>query len=129
MTNFVLLFTGGGMPEDEAEQAKVLQAWMAWYEKLGSAVVDPGNPFTPMAKSIAPDGTVSHNGQELPNVGRWRSYIGLRNIPSDVSIMTPKTAPRNWGCFFNRYGNSSDTGQCADSSLRNRRDRTLSAIT
>jgi hypothetical protein len=30
----------------------------AWYEKLGSAVVDGGNPFTPTAKSIASDGTV-----------------------------------------------------------------------
>ena len=52
MANFVLLYTGGGMPEDEAEQAKVMQAWMAWYEKLGSAVVDQGNPFSPLAKSM-----------------------------------------------------------------------------
>ena len=32
MANFVLLYSGGGMPEDEAEQAKVMQSWMAWYE-------------------------------------------------------------------------------------------------
>jgi hypothetical protein len=59
MANFVLLYSGGGMPETEAEQAAVLQAWMAWYGKLGSAVVDGGNPFTPMAKSIASNGAVS----------------------------------------------------------------------
>lgn len=45
MTNFVLLYTGGGMPESEEEQAKVMAAWGAWYEKMGAAVVDGGNPF------------------------------------------------------------------------------------
>jgi len=53
MANFVLLYTGGGMPETEAEQAAALQAWGAWYGQLGSDVVDGGNPFTSQAKSIA----------------------------------------------------------------------------
>jgi hypothetical protein len=59
MANFVLLYSGGSMPATEAEQAAVLQAWGVWYDRLGSAVVDGGNPFTPLAKSIASDGTVS----------------------------------------------------------------------
>jgi hypothetical protein len=59
MTQYVLLYFGGGMPETEAEQAKVMQAWGDWYTTLGSAVVDTGNPFNPVAKSIASDGTVS----------------------------------------------------------------------
>jgi hypothetical protein len=59
MANFVLLYSGGSMPESEAEQAAAMQAWGAWYGGLGSAVVDGGNPFTPVAKSIASDGTVS----------------------------------------------------------------------
>ncbi|HEY3228714.1 MAG TPA: hypothetical protein VGJ87_05790 [Roseiflexaceae bacterium] len=58
MPNFVLLYNGGSMPASEAEQAAVLQAWGAWYERLGSAVVDGGNPFTPVAQSIASDGSV-----------------------------------------------------------------------
>ena len=45
MTNFVLVYTGGGMPEGEAEQAAVLAGWNAWYERLGEAIVDGGNPF------------------------------------------------------------------------------------
>ena len=59
MASFVLLYSGGSMPESEAEQAAVMQAWVAWFGGLGSALVDGGNPFTPMAKSIASDGTVS----------------------------------------------------------------------
>ena len=59
MANFVLLYSGGSMPESAAERAAVMQVWEAWFGRLGSAVVDGGNPFTPMAKSIASDGTVS----------------------------------------------------------------------
>ncbi len=59
MTKFVLIYSGGGMPETEEEQAAVLQAWNEWYGKLGSAVVDAGNPFAPMAKSVAGDGSIS----------------------------------------------------------------------
>jgi len=59
MAKYVLLYHGGKMPETEAEQAAVMEAWGAWYGQLGSAVADPGNPFTPMAKSVAANGSVS----------------------------------------------------------------------
>jgi len=59
MANFVLLYTGGGTPQTEAEQAKVVKAWTDWFTKLGTAVVDPGNPTLPVAKRIASDGKVT----------------------------------------------------------------------
>lgn len=59
MAKFVLLYIGGGMPETEAETAEVMKAWEAWYIQLGKAVVDPGNPFTPQAKSVTSDGNIS----------------------------------------------------------------------
>jgi|SRR5579859_4006642 len=59
MANFVLLYTGGGMPATEAEQAASMQAWGAWLGGLGSALVDGGNPFTPVAKTISAKGEVS----------------------------------------------------------------------
>jgi len=59
MAKYVLLYHGGKMPETEAEQAAVMEAWGAWYGQLGSAVADPGNPFTPMAKSVAANGSLS----------------------------------------------------------------------
>jgi hypothetical protein len=61
MTNYVLLYKGGGMPETEEEQQRVMAAWGAWYGQLGQALVDGGNPFGP-SKTIAADGTVSDGG-------------------------------------------------------------------
>jgi len=69
VTKYVLLYIGGGMPETEAETAEVMKAWEAWYAGLGSAVVDPGYPFTPVAKSIASDGTVSDGPAESMATG------------------------------------------------------------
>ena len=57
MTNYVLIYNGGGMPETEAEQAAVMQAWGAWMEGLGSSLVDGGNPFG-SAKHINSDTSV-----------------------------------------------------------------------
>jgi len=58
MAKYVLVFVGGGMPETEEETAAVMKAWGDWYTSLGEAVVDPGNPFSPQAKSIAYDGSL-----------------------------------------------------------------------
>jgi hypothetical protein len=30
MARFGLIYSGGGMPEGEAEQKRVMDAWMAW---------------------------------------------------------------------------------------------------
>src|SRR3982074_41235 len=51
MSNFVLVYTGGSRPASEAEGKKVMEAWGAWFGKLGDKVVDPGNPFAPNAKN------------------------------------------------------------------------------
>ena len=60
MAKFVLIYHGGGMPENPADVEKVMQAWGAWYAQLGAAVVDPGNPASNTRK-IAPDGSVSED--------------------------------------------------------------------
>ena len=59
MANFVLLYSGGGgMAETESERAAIMQAWGAWFGKLGPALVDGGNPFAAGAKTVASDGSV-----------------------------------------------------------------------
>ncbi len=58
MADYLLLYSGGSMPESEAEQAAVMKAWDDWMHNLGGALKDGGNPFTPAAKSISSDGAV-----------------------------------------------------------------------
>jgi hypothetical protein len=62
MGDYVLLYSGGSMPETEEEQAKVMQAWTSWFENLGAALKDGGNPFSGQAKSISTDGSISEGG-------------------------------------------------------------------
>jgi len=89
MANFVLLYSGGSMPETEAEQAAALQAWGTWYAGLGSALVDAGNPFTPMAKSIASDGTVKDGAIGTPASG----YTIISADSLDAAVGMAKGCP------------------------------------
>ena len=57
MGNYLLTYHGGGMPESQEEQERVMQAWTAWFGQLGDALVDGGNPVS-QAKAISPDGSV-----------------------------------------------------------------------
>jgi hypothetical protein len=59
VAKYLLLYYGGSMPETEEETARVMKAWEVWYTGLGAAVVDPGNPISPMAKSVASNGKIS----------------------------------------------------------------------
>lgn len=67
MTNFVLAYHGGGMPETEEDQKKVMAAWEAWYSQLGPAIVDGGAP-TGQAKTVSAD-SVSDGGGANPISG------------------------------------------------------------
>ena len=58
-TDYLLLYSGGSMPESEAEQATVMEAWNTWMATLGPALKDGRNPFTPgAAKTITADGAI-----------------------------------------------------------------------
>jgi hypothetical protein len=59
VNDYLLLYSGGEMPEGEEAQAAVMKAWTDWMGGLGDAMKDGGNPFTPAAKSISPEGSVS----------------------------------------------------------------------
>ncbi|MGZ4136765.1 MAG: YciI family protein [Actinomycetota bacterium] len=60
MADYLLLYSGGGMPETEEEQAQVMKAWDDWFTQLGGALKDGGNPFSSAAKTVKPDGSVSN---------------------------------------------------------------------
>ena len=69
MADYVLLYSGGKMPEGPAEQATVMKDWETWFGGMGSALVDGGNPFTGKAKSIASDGKESDGPVGTPASG------------------------------------------------------------
>ena len=46
MADYLLAYTGGaGMASTEAEREAAMARWGQWFQGLGSAVVNPGNPF------------------------------------------------------------------------------------
>ena len=60
MPDFIFAYHGGKTPESPEEGQKVMAAWMAWFEEMGAAEVQPGNPVgqskTVSAASVADDG-------------------------------------------------------------------------
>lgn len=88
MTNFVLIYSGGGMPETEAEQAAVMEAWGAWYGRLGDAIADGGNPFSNV-KSITSNGSVSDG----PVGDRASGYTVLTADSLDDAVEMAKGCP------------------------------------
>ena len=88
MSDFVLIYQGGSMPETEEAQKQAMDAWGAWYGSIGAAVKDPGNPFTPVAKTIAPDGAVSDGG-----AGAASGYTILTADSLDEAVTLAKGCP------------------------------------
>ncbi len=89
MANYLLLYSGGRMPETEAEQKAVMQAWMAWFGRLGDALVDGGNPTTPNAKTISGDGSVTDGGNGMMPSG----YSIIKASSLDAAVAMAKGCP------------------------------------
>ena len=89
MANFLLLYTGGGMPATQAEQAAILKEWEVWFGKLASNLVDGGNPIAPKAKSIGSDGKVS----EGPIGTMASGYSVIKADSLDAAVQAAKGCP------------------------------------
>ena len=90
MANFVLVYAGGGeMALTETERGNLLEAWGAWFGKLGDKVVDAGNPFAPHAKHVSHDGTV-HDGA-IGTAATGYSIIKADSI--NVAVDLAKSCP------------------------------------
>jgi hypothetical protein len=89
MANYLLLYSGGKMPESEAEQKAVLKEWEAWFGKVGAGMVDAGDPFTPKAKSIASDGKVSDGAGGSMASG----YSVIKADSLDAAVALAKSCP------------------------------------
>ena len=62
MTNYVFAYHGGtGMPESPEAQEQSMAEWNAWFETLGTALVDGGAPFG-RGSTVRTDGSTSDGG-------------------------------------------------------------------
>jgi hypothetical protein len=88
MAEFALLYSGGKMPETEAEQAKVMKAWTDWFGTLGADLKDGGNPFG-NAKTITGDGSVTDGQQGT----RFTGYTLVRAASLEAAADVAKGSP------------------------------------
>jgi hypothetical protein len=89
MADYLLLYSGGKMPETEAEQADVMKAWNVWMENLGPALKDGGNPFTAQAKTIDSSGAVTDGPVGSPASG----YSIIQANSLDEAVTMSKDCP------------------------------------
>lgn len=61
MPNFVFAYHGGTTPQDPEEIDRVMAAWGSWFESMGDAVVDTGNPVG-MSSTVTRDGVLDSGG-------------------------------------------------------------------
>ena len=76
MSDYLLLYSGGKMPESDEEMAEVMKAWTDWMAELGDGLKDGGNPFTPAAKTVSQDGSISDGP-----VGTMATGYSIINAP------------------------------------------------
>ena len=88
MTNYVLIYTGGGMPESEEEKATMMAAWGAWYGEMGAAIVDGGNPFS-ASKNVSSSGVSDGGFSSPPATG----YTVISAESLDAAVATVKNHP------------------------------------
>lgn len=90
MANYLLIYSGGsGMPRTDAERAAILQAWEKWFNQVGSAVVDQGNPTLPNGKTIASSGTVRAAAQATAPSG----YSIIKADSLDAAVKLAQSNP------------------------------------
>jgi hypothetical protein len=88
MSKFVFAYHGGGMPESPEEGERVMAAWGAWFETLGAAIVDGGNP-TGDSRTVGSDGSVSQGGGANPLSG----YTVIEADDIDAAVAHAKGCP------------------------------------
>jgi hypothetical protein len=103
MPKYLLAYHGGGTPETPEEGEKVMAAWNKWFEGLGSAVVDIGNPIG-MSRTVNGNSSVSEGGGVNPVTGY--SLVEAQDLDAAVTIAK--------GCPIFASGGSIQVGEALD---------------
>lgn len=86
MAKYVLLFKGGNQPQTEEDRQAVTVAWQEWFESIGEAVTDHGNPFG-SAK------TVGQNDEIRDSASGLTGYTIIRADNYDGAIGYSRLCP------------------------------------
>ena len=103
MAKYLFVYHGGGMPETEAEQKAVMDAWGAWFGGMGAALVDGGNPVMP-SQTVQSDGSVTPDGGANPASG----YSLVEADSIEDALATAK------GCPILNAGGSVEVAEAVD---------------
>ena len=68
MAKYLFSYHGGKMAESDEEMQELMAAWGAWFESLGPAILDGGNPIM-TSSTVASDGSSSDGGGANPVTG------------------------------------------------------------
>jgi len=82
MAKYLLVYHGGGMPEGQEARDQVMAAWGTWFQNLGPALADGGNPVS-QTKTIS--GTSVSDGGGA-NAATGYSLIEAENIDAAVEL-------------------------------------------
>ena len=103
MAKYLFIYHGGGMPDSPEEAQKAMDAWGSWFESLGAAIIDGGNPIGG-STTVLSDGSVASDGGSNPTTG-----YGLFEADSlDDAIVMAK------GCPILASGGSVELGETFD---------------
>jgi len=84
MAKYVLVFMGGRRPASEEEGQLVTAAWAEWFESLGDAVVDHGNPFGPSKtvgqNDMIQDGASGATGYAIIRADNFDGAVGYSRL-------------------------------------------------
>jgi len=89
MAKFVYIYTGGGMPENEEEGARLMKQWQDFLGGFGGDLVDIGAPFG-ASQSVAGNGAAT----------KATGYSVVNAASIDDAVARAKACP-----IFDRGGN------------------------
>jgi hypothetical protein len=81
MANYLFVYYGGAMAATPAEQKKSMDAWTAWFQKMGKSLVDMGAPTKP-GKMISKSGAKTITSDPVTG---W-SVVKADNMDAAVNL-------------------------------------------
>ena len=87
MPHFLFAYHGGKQPEIPEETEVEIGRWRSWFDRIGAAIVDPGNPVG-MAKTVSAEG-VTDDGGANPLSG----YTIIHTESIDQALELAKACP------------------------------------